>query len=120
MRAPPGMESAVAHRGKTGAKQAAQRDYKAILSTSDKADPQQDRDIGLCVKREKKRLCERSMAGHGRGCGCGCGCGCVGGGDDDVCVGGWRKLVARAPAGNGRMNATTLIPSLSVDSLGNC
>mmetsp|Transcript_54524 Transcript_54524/g.88382 ORF Transcript_54524/g.88382 Transcript_54524/m.88382 type:complete len:106 (+) Transcript_54524:139-456(+) len=51
MRANPGMESAVAHRGKKGAKEAAHRDYKAILSTSDKSDPKEDRDIAKAARR---------------------------------------------------------------------
>uniref|UniRef100_A0A7S4KU15 Uncharacterized protein n=1 Tax=Guillardia theta TaxID=55529 RepID=A0A7S4KU15_GUITH len=45
------MESAVMFKGKNKAREAAQRDYKAILSTSEKIDPNQDREAAKAARR---------------------------------------------------------------------
>lgn len=40
-------------KGRTGAKEAAQRDYKAILSTTDTSDPQQEREAAKASRRKE-------------------------------------------------------------------
>uniref|UniRef100_A0A7S0HYY8 Uncharacterized protein n=1 Tax=Hanusia phi TaxID=3032 RepID=A0A7S0HYY8_9CRYP len=45
------METAVMFKGKNKAREAAQRDYKAILSTSEKIDPSQDREAAKAARR---------------------------------------------------------------------